>query len=140
MLFRSEEKVFLKGVTYGPFGPGTHGAQLPEKDVITRDLALMRELGANMLRVFTVPPRWFADMCHEAGVGMLIGVPWTQHVAFLDSRAEKNRIRQAIRDGVTDWLGLSDDRATPRLQWRYEQRRGPRGAYGVEILLAPMEQ
>ena len=31
---------------------------------------------------------------------MLIGVPWTQHVAFLDSRAEKNRIRQAIRDGV----------------------------------------
>lgn len=47
---------------------------------------------------------------------------------------------KAIRDGVTDWLGLSDDRATPRLQWRYEQRRGPRGAYGVEILLAPMEQ
>ena len=98
--FRGDEKHFLKGVTYGPFGPATHGAQLPEKDVITRDLALMRELGCNMLRVFTVPPRWFLDMCGEADVGVIVGVPWTQHVAFLDSRAEKNRIRQAIRDGV----------------------------------------
>jgi GT2 family glycosyltransferase len=98
--FRGEEKFFLKGATYGPFGPGSHGAQLPEKEVIRRDLALMGELGANMLRVFTVPPRWFLDMCQESGVGVLIGIPWTQHVAFLDSKAEKNRIRQAIRDGV----------------------------------------
>lgn len=39
---------------------------------------------------------------------------------------------KAIRDGVTDWLGLKDDR-TPNIRWLYEQRRGPRGAYAVEV-------
>jgi glycosyltransferase involved in cell wall biosynthesis len=98
--FRGDEKHYLKGVTYGPFGPGSHAAQLPEKDVIRRDLALMGELGANTLRVFTVPPRWFLDMASEANVGVLVGTPWTQHISFLDSRAEKSRIRQMVRDGV----------------------------------------
>lgn len=46
---------------------------------------------------------------------------------------------KSVRDGVTDWLGLSDDRATPSLRWNYGQRRGPRGAYSVEIIFAPLE-
>lgn len=41
---------------------------------------------------------------------------------------------KAIRDGVTDWLGLRDDR-TPDIRWLYDQRRGPRGAYAVEITI-----
>lgn len=45
---------------------------------------------------------------------------------------------KAVRDGVTDWLGLSDDRATSRLRWQYAQRRGVRGAYAVEITLLPL--
>lgn len=42
---------------------------------------------------------------------------------------------KAIRDQLTEWLGLDDDR-TPLLKWSYDQRRGPRGAYAVEVTIA----
>ena len=45
---------------------------------------------------------------------------------------------KAVRDGITDWLGLDDDR-TPDIRWTYDQRRGPRGAYSVEVTFRPLE-
>jgi hypothetical protein len=41
---------------------------------------------------------------------------------------------KAVRDQLTEWLGLDDDR-TPMLRWSYDQRRGPRGAYAVEVTI-----
>src|ERR1700693_5166504 len=38
---RDSKKHFIKGVTYGPFGSGTHGAQFPETDAVERDFAMM---------------------------------------------------------------------------------------------------
>jgi len=32
--FADGEKFFLKGVTYGPFAPASHGAPFPERPVI----------------------------------------------------------------------------------------------------------
>ena len=43
--FAGERKHFVKGVTYGPFAPGTHGAQFPERATVERDFALMRGAG-----------------------------------------------------------------------------------------------
>src|SRR5580692_7465750 len=40
-------KHYVKGVTYGPFGPGSHGAQFPENDTVDRDFALMTTAGVN---------------------------------------------------------------------------------------------
>lgn len=37
--------------------------------------------------------------------------------------------QKSVRDAVAAWLGV-DDRDTPELVWRYEQRKGP---VGVEI-------
>ncbi len=98
--FRGADKHFLKGVTYGPFGPGSHGAQVPERPMVERDLALMADLGVNTVRVFTTPPGWFLDRCEAWGMSVLVGIPWTQHVAFLDDSGERRRIRDAIRAGV----------------------------------------
>lgn len=39
---------------------------------------------------------------------------------------------KAIRDEITEWLGLDDDR-TPLIKWQYDQRRGQRGQYLVEV-------
>jgi hypothetical protein len=46
---------------------------------------------------------------------------------------------KAVIDGTADALGLDDDR-DPRVSWVLEQRRGPRGAYGVEVRIEPVEQ
>ena len=54
--FIGDKKHFVKGVTYGPFPKGSHGAQFPEYAVVDTDFALMAEAGINTVRVFTVPP------------------------------------------------------------------------------------
>src|ERR1700739_2365781 len=79
------QKHFIKGVTYGPFKPGSHGAQFPELDMVERDFALMVTAEINTVRVFTVPPVWLLDAAQRHGLKMLVGLPWSQHVAFLDS-------------------------------------------------------
>src|ERR1700681_4643729 len=54
--FVGERKHFIKGVTYGPFSKGSHGAQFPERATVDTDFELMAEAGINTVRVFTVPP------------------------------------------------------------------------------------
>jgi GT2 family glycosyltransferase len=98
--FAGETKHFVKGVTYGPFGPGSHGAQFPETEIVEKDFALMRDAGVNTVRVFTVPPLWLLDAAEEAGLKVLVGLPWSQHVAFLDSAAIQAEIRTAVTAGV----------------------------------------
>jgi GT2 family glycosyltransferase len=98
--FAGETKHFVKGVTYGPFGPGSHGAQFPETEIVEKDFALMRAAGVNTVRVFTVPPLWLLDAAEEAGLKVLVGLPWSQHVAFLDSAAIQAEIRAAVAGGV----------------------------------------
>jgi glycosyltransferase involved in cell wall biosynthesis len=98
--FAGDNKYFVKGVTYGPFALGSHGAQFPETDVVERDFALMRGAGINTVRVFTVPPVWLLDMAQAEGLKVLVGLPWSQHVAFLDSPKVMAAIREAVIGGV----------------------------------------
>ena len=98
--FAGATKFFVKGATYGPFAPGSHGAQFPERETVVRDFALMAELGANTLRVFTVPPLWLLDLAHEAGLKVLAGIPWSQHVTFLDSAAIQAEIIRTVVESV----------------------------------------
>ena len=97
---KTKKKHFIKGVTYGPFGPGSHGAQFPETDIVDRDFAMMVSAGVNTVRVFTVPPVWLLDAAGRYGLKILVGLPWSQHVAFLDDKAVEAGIRDAIVSGV----------------------------------------
>ncbi len=98
--FAGERKHFVKGVTYGTFQIGSHGAPFPEPAVVERDFGLMAEAGVNTVRVFTVPPLWLLDAAQQAGLRVLVGLPWSQHVTFLDSRATQAEIRAAVSAGV----------------------------------------
>ena len=87
--FHNGEKVFVRGVTYGPFTAGTHGARFPERDQVDHDFAAMRELGANCVRTFTPPPRWMLDLAAESRPrGASSASTWTEHVCFLDVRGD----------------------------------------------------
>ncbi|HXP04079.1 MAG TPA: glycosyltransferase [Stellaceae bacterium] len=93
-------KHYIKGVTYGPFGPGSHGGQFPETEIVDRDFALMVTAGINTVRVFTVPPVWLLDTAATHGLKVLVGLPWSEHVTFLDDAAVQAGIRDAIVSGV----------------------------------------
>jgi O-antigen biosynthesis protein len=98
--FAGEHKHFVKGVTYGPFATGSHGAQFPEPVIVDNDFALMARAGINTVRVFTVPPVWLLDAAHRAGLKVLVGLSWSQHIAFLDSAAVQAEIRETVAAGV----------------------------------------
>ncbi|MGH7047069.1 MAG: glycosyltransferase [Stellaceae bacterium] len=93
-------KHFVKGVTYGPFPTGSHGAPFPEHAVVDADFMQMADAGINTVRVFTVPPLWLLDEADAAGLKVLVGLPWPQHITFLDSRPIQREIRRALADGV----------------------------------------
>ena len=51
--FVGERKLYLRGVSYGPFAVSRHGFPFPDEAMLVRDLSLMADLGANCLRTFT---------------------------------------------------------------------------------------
>jgi len=104
-LFRGEEKLFLRGVSYGPFAPASHGTQFPEREMVLRDFALMRDLGVNTVRTFTPPPEWLLDMADDAGLVVLSGLPWGEHVCFLDDAAVVKQIRRQVIEGARQCAG-----------------------------------
>ena len=73
----------MRGVTYGTFRPH-EGLQFPAPDSVRRDLEAMAAAGANALRTYVPPPLWLLDLAHEHELRVMAGLPWEQHVAFLD--------------------------------------------------------
>lgn len=100
--FTGKHKHFIRGVTYGPFARSSHGAQFPEPALVDRDFALMGEAGVNTVRVFTIPPLWLLDAAHRASLRILVGLSWSQHIAFLDSATTQAEIRETVAAGVRD--------------------------------------
>ena len=104
--FEGDRKFFVKGVTYGPFKPDAEGNYLGRPEQVDVDLALMRQIGLNVLRIYHVPPRWFLDRCAAAGMRVLITLPWAKHVQFLRERKARNEIAEAVRAAVSANAGL----------------------------------
>jgi glycosyltransferase involved in cell wall biosynthesis len=94
------QKWFLKGVTYGPFKPNADGDLISTPEQARRDFESMRTLGVNLIRVYHVPPRWLLDLAAEHGLRVLISIPWTQHVEFLNSGKLTRQIVRTIRTAV----------------------------------------
>ena len=93
-------KFYVKGVTYGPFAPNERGEPFAGVEETARDFRLLRALGANVLRVYHVPPRWFLDLAPSYGLRVLIDIPWSKHLCFLDSRELCAAARRAVREAA----------------------------------------
>ena len=98
--FESDRKFFVKGVTYGPFKPDAEGNYLGRPEQVDVDLALMRQVGLNVVRIYHVPTRWFLDHCAAAGMRVLVTLPWAKHIEFLRERSTRKQIAEAVRVAV----------------------------------------
>src|SRR5947209_5340004 len=105
--FNGDKKFFVKGVTYGPFKPDAEGNHLGRPEQVDLDLALMREGGLNLVRIYHAPPRWFLDRCASAGMRVLVTLPWAKHVEFLRNRKTRQEIAEALRIAVSENAGHS---------------------------------
>ena len=102
-----EEKFYAKGVAYGPFAPGDNGECFPAPEQTARDFTQIVELGANVIRTYTAPPRWLLDLAHQHGLKLLIDIPWPKNHCFLDSKRTKEQAREAVRGMVRACVGHS---------------------------------
>ena len=108
-LWVGETKFFLHGATYGPFGPIERNHGLPPPGITARDLDDMKDWGANVLRLYQVPPEWFLDQCAERGLRVVVSIPWIDHVDFLSRSPDRQAIHTQIREAATR---LADHPAT----------------------------
>lgn len=90
------QRFFVKGVTYGTFAPQDDGTQFPSHETVRRDFEAMARAGLNTVRVYTAPPVWLLDRAAQVGLRVIVGLPWTEHVAFLDDRALTDHIRREV--------------------------------------------
>jgi GT2 family glycosyltransferase len=103
--FDGDRKFFVKGVTYGPFKPDAEGNYLGQPEQVDSDLALMRQAGLNVVRIYHAPPRWFLDRCAAAGMRVLVTLPWEKHIEFLRERSTRKQIAGAVRSAVESHVG-----------------------------------
>ena len=101
-LFEGAEKFYVRGVSYGPFAPNSRGEEYPELERVAADFSLMRQLAANVVRLYVPPPLWMVEEAQKAGLRLMVGIPWPYHMAFLDSRDMKRDIRENIRKTVAE--------------------------------------
>lgn len=93
-------KFFVKGISYGPFAPNAAGQPFASPEQTAADLALIQQLGANLIRLYAVPGKWFLDLAVQYGLRVLVDVPWGKDVCFLDSPEGKAGARDAVRRAI----------------------------------------
>ncbi len=61
--------------------------------------------GVNAVRTYTVPPRWLLDLASEHRLYVMVGLPWEEHVTFLDDRRRAAAIEERMREMVRSCAG-----------------------------------
>jgi len=95
---RGAEKLFIKGVTYGPFTPNAQSEPFASPEKTAQDFALLRELGVNLLRIYNVPPRWFLELAAPNDFLLFVDVPWFSPFCPIDATKARDAVRQAVAE------------------------------------------
>jgi GT2 family glycosyltransferase len=104
-LLTGGQRFLAKGVTYGTFAPDAQGYQLPPSRQVANDFRLMASLGINTVRLYTAPCRELLDEADRHDLRVMVGLPWSQHVAFLDDPRQVSTIRREVTKTIAE---LSD--------------------------------
>jgi GT2 family glycosyltransferase len=129
-LYVGNRKLYLRGVTYGTFCEGEQGSEYGDERTVERDFEQMSAAGLNAVRTYTVPPRWLLDLAQRHGLYVMVGVPWEQHVAFLDDPGRADSIEQRVRESVRECAGhpailcytIGNEIPAPIVRWHGRRR------------------
>ncbi|MGH8059577.1 MAG: glycosyltransferase, partial [Candidatus Entotheonellia bacterium] len=137
-LWAGATKFFIRGVSYGPFQADAMGCPFPGAEQISQDFARMRQAGINTIRIYDVPPQRLLDLALQWGIHVLVGIPWGQHVCFLDDGKTTKEIHESISRAVRFCSGhpsvlayfIGNEIPSPIVRWH--------GARKVERFLAEL--
>lgn len=89
-------RFLVRGVAYGTFAPDAQGLQFPPDARVDSDFAMMAAAGLNTVRTYTVPPPSLLDAAARHGLRVMAGIPWSQHIAFLDDPVLTREVRRTV--------------------------------------------
>ncbi len=123
-------KLHVCGVTYGTFRPDADGHEFHDRQRVAQDFAMMATCGVNAVRVYTVPPRWLLDEAQRFDLRVMVGLPWEQHITFLDDRRRRREIEHRLAAEVRTCAGhpavlcyaVGNEIPSPIVRW-YGRRR-----------------
>ena len=104
-LSAGDRKLYIRGVTYGTFRLDEAGHEYGRPEDVEQDFSEMAANGINAVRTYTVPPTWLLDCATRHGLRVMIGLPWEQHITFLDDRDRARAIEERVRAGVRACAG-----------------------------------
>ena len=99
-LFVGDEKLYVRGVTYGTFSPSPQSDDGYRPDAVERDFAAMAAQRHQRRPHLHGAAAWLLDAAQRHGLRVMVGLPWEQHVAFLDDRGRAEAIERRVREGV----------------------------------------
>ena len=72
-LYAGDQKLWVRGVTYGTFRPSADGALFPSPATVRQDFAQIAAAGFNAVRTYTAPPPWLLDLAADHGLRVMVG-------------------------------------------------------------------
>ncbi len=125
-----DDRLWLRGVTYGTFAPDRLGARFGSPSRVRADFVEMAAIGVNAVRTYTAPPRWVLDEAAVRGLRVMVGLAWEQHIAFLDERGCADSIEAAVRSQARECAGhpavlcfaVGNEVPTPVVRWHGRRR------------------
>lgn len=98
---------FMRGVSYGPFQPNSRGEPFPEDARLMADLHHIAGLGFNTVRIYELPTPALLREVESCGLRLIVGIPWSEHVDFLDDRSLQREIEKRITEAASKLGGES---------------------------------
>jgi GT2 family glycosyltransferase len=89
-------KWYVKGFCYGPCAPNSRGEFLPEPSQIRADFCKMRDLGANTIRLYSLPSSASIDEAERHGLKVVLDVPWEKHRCFFEDWNAREAARRQV--------------------------------------------
>jgi len=99
-LYAGKQKFYVKGVTYGTFKPDESNNQFPQQSIVEKDFFLMSQQVLNSVRTYTIPPKYLLDIAQKYKLKVMVGLPWEQHITFLDTVKRRKNIIHRVKEGV----------------------------------------
>jgi len=130
-LFVGDDKLYVRGVTYGAFRPDPDGNEYHDLDRIEQDFAQMVANGFNAVRIpHTMPPRHLLDAAQRHGLKVMVGLSAEQYVGYLIDRKKAPNIEELIRTKVRGCAGhpgllcyaIGNEIPAPTVRWLGRRR------------------
>ena len=104
-IYAGDKKLYIRGVTYGPFRPDQDGNKYHNPEVVERDFAQMAVNGLNAVRTYTVPPTWLLDAAERHSLRVMVGLPVEREAMYLDDRNHTRKLEEWVRAGIRTCAG-----------------------------------